>query len=796
MAFPQNKQAAVKPIQKLSVKKKGEEWRKQNMDYYIGLFDSTNGGGRKESLKILYDLYNSVFDLEDIKYVTNPFKVDDGFPASPQNFNIVKPKIDLLLGEESKRPFNFKVIQTNDGAVSQVQAKAKELLTNYVMAASGAKSPEEWEQMSLEDIQTYMRKSYKTIAEETAYHTIESLYTKLNMAHELFKGFKDALIAGEEIYYNGILNGEPDFSRINPVECDYDRDGSTEFIENGDWFLRQVYMTPSAIYDKYFDKLESKDLDDILSVVENGQVSSNSIGDSATTPLIVYKNLATSDSSNPQSSNSDTLVVYHATWKSYKKVGFLTTTDPETGEPKTMYVDETYTIDEGEDIEWKWVTEIWEGYRAGDGIYFGMGPCQYQSISIDDPNSGKLPYCGAVYNNDNSSSKSLMAIMKPLQYMYIALWYRLELAISRDKGKIINMDITQIPKSMGIDVSQWLHYLTALGVNFINPYEEGWDIPGREGGKPAQYNQMSSQDLSMSKVIGEYIQLLDKIEDMVGDLSGVSKQRQGSIQQRELVGNVERSVMQSSHITEPWFWMHNMVKKNVCNSIINVAQTAWSNSDHKKLHYLFNDSTRIFMDISEEFLYADFDIYVTDSTKEDLNIQTIKQLLQPAMQNGASLLDVAEILTSDNISQIKSKLAKIEATRTQMVQAQQQAEQGIQQMELQLKQEDLQLRDEDSRRKAETAIEVAMINADSKMEVAAHQTDASMMNTEEPVGEDNSGEMEKLKIQREKITKDSEIKNRQLAEAARKNRVAEQQKQQEIEIKRKVSNRPVATAKK
>ena len=58
--------------------------------------------------------------------------------------------------------------------------------------------------------------------------------------------------------------------------------------------------------------------------------------------------------------------------------------------------------------------------------------------------------------------------------MYIILWYRLELAIARDKGKVINMDITQIPKSMNITPDRWMHYLSSVGVNFINPYEEGW----------------------------------------------------------------------------------------------------------------------------------------------------------------------------------------------------------------------------------------------------------------------------------------------------------------------------------
>jgi hypothetical protein len=784
-----NEHSSALPVQKLAVSKKTDQWRKNCVDHIIGKYNTTKGGGRKESLKILYDLYNSVFDLDDIKYVTNPYKVNDGFPASPQNFNVVKPKIDLLLGEESKRPFNFKVIQTNDEAVSQVQAKSKELLTNYIMEQAGVKSPEEWQQMSIEDIQTYMQKSYKTIAEETAYHTIESLYTKLNMAHEFFKGFKDALIAGEEIYYNGIINSEPHFERINPIQCDYDRDNSTEFIEDREWFLRVVDMTPSAIYDRFFDLLSASDLDKLLKLSDSGRGNEiSSQGDVKDSPKIIFRDI-TSDRAvqGDEGINSSTLTVYHTVWRSFKKVLFLTYTDPETGQPKTTYVDETYEVSDGEEIETEWVIEIWEGYRVGLDIYFGMKPVEYQSISVDNPNSSKLPYCGAVYNHDNSEGKSLMAIMKPLQYMYIALWYRLELAIARDKGKVVNMDITQIPKSMGIDVSQWLHYLTAVGVNFINPYEEGWDIPGREGGKPAAYNQMTAMDLGMSNVIAEYIQLLEKIEDMIGDLSGVSKQRQGSIQQRELVGNVERSVMQSSHITEPLFWMHNMVKKNVCNMIINVAKSAWANSDDKKLHYLFNDSIRVFINISEDFLYADFDIYVTDSTKEDLDIQQLKGLIQPAMQNGASLLDAAEILSSNNLSQIKSKLTKIEANRMQMVQQQQQAEQAAAQMELQLKQEDLRLRDEDSRRKSETAIEVALINAETKMDQSIGYDQGG------ETGEDPAKtqmEMEKIQLQKDKISKDAELKARQLSEDNRKNRVAEQQRQQEIEIKRKVANKP------
>jgi hypothetical protein len=34
--------------------------------------------------------------------------------------------------------------------------------------------------------------------------------------------------------------------------------------------------------------------------------------------------------------------------------------------------------------------------------------------------------------------------------------------------------------------------------------------------------------------------------------------------------------------------------------------------------------------------------------------------MQPAMQNGASLLDITEIITMDNVTMIKNKLEEIE----------------------------------------------------------------------------------------------------------------------------------------
>ncbi len=1129
------------PEQKLSIRRKNTKWREASIDSIIARENFTLVGDKtlKEEMQIAYDLYNGVFNEEDLKYVTNPYKVDEGFPASPHNFNIIRPKINLLEGEETKRPSNFKVTSTSHEAASHLQDKAKEMLTQYVSEEIGSQMQGQQgdeDNTKLNEILNYLGRKYYSPAEKTASNTLKYLEEKLNLRHEFYKAWKDALIAGREVYYVGILNGEPTLERMNPLYFSCDDSPEIEFIEDGDWALYHTEMTPSSIYDRFYDIMDESDLDKVLEMAGGNGTGSRDKLESISNSPMSWRTTSGVHNGGSNTYDDNTLDVYHGVWKSYKKVGFLTYLD-EDGNEQVEIVDETYEADIDEAIEWEWLPEVWEGYRIGDDLYIGIDPIANQNASIDEPQNVKLPYTGVSYSNTNSIGKSLVQILEPYQKMYITIWYKLELAIARDKGKVINMDITQIPKSMGMDVNKWMHYLTALGVNFVNPHEcfspdtgvimedglvkpikdikigdyvmgldgtsrkvldthdgidhmyrlkhrsgasdqvvnsahknyyyeknyynnqyvpqlknavdlideqntksyksnirytkrandvdlkwnsdialdpyllglwlgdgstgrvsitnidpevtswldgyanenglnismsnenpnsevqvirlfkgsgiknpiadklkeynifynkdipkdyiytsrknrlellaglidtdgcyhdrddiytfsqcesrkhivekaafiarslgfkcsvkkhgeleerylldgdnvsicqptyklsilnwdveiptrierkksnisikkghkdfsnfkidyegvgdyngitidgdhlfllddftivhnSGWDVPGREGGKPSSFNQMSSVDLTMSSVIAEYIGLMDKIEELAGELSGISRQRQGAVTSSELVGNVQRSVIQSSHITEPLFWMHNQAKRRAYNLLLNTAKVAWKNSGKEKLHYVLDDVTRIFMNISDDFLYSDFDIFVTDSTKEQQNIESLKTLMQPAMQNGASLLDVAEIMTLDNMSEIKERLETIEDKRQQMQEQQSQADrdtqQQIQQMISQDKAEDNRIKEEDSIRKADTAIQVALIGQEGN---------------EEPDMEGMSLDSAKLDLQRSKQENDTRLKEMQLQEGKRSSLRSEEQKQQEIEIKRKQANKPTTTAK-
>lgn len=776
------------PIQKLPMSKKTKQWKEDCVNVLVGKasIDKDGYGNTKKEMKIAYDLLNSQYDLNDLKYVTNPYKVDEGFPANPQNMNIIRPKINLLLGEETKRPMNLQVVRTSENASGEIQEKYKQMLMDYMQASVMANLSEEdriryiralesGEIMPPEQIQKYITKSYKDVVEVTAYNIMNYLKQKLNVKHVFMRTWLDALAAGKEVLYVGVNNGEPMLERINPLYFSHDLSPDLEFIEDGEWCARKMYMTYTEIYDRLYDKMEESDLNKLISLVDNNSAGGykNSKKDMVD-DFNGWKFRTISNTINEdETSSTGLLPVWHVCWKSFKKIGFVALPD-EQGNPQRHVVDENYVISGYEipqidengkehNIIWDWIIEVWEGYKIGSELYVGIQPLEYQHVSIDNPNSQKLPYTGAIYNNTNSKGRSLIQLLKPLQYMYIIIWYRLELAMARDKGKVLNIDITQIPKSLNIDVNKWAHYLGAMGINFVNPYETGWDIPGREGGNPSQFNQIAAIDLSMANVIDGYINLMDKIERMVSELSGVSDQREGSVSQYELANNVNVAVTQSALITEPLFWLHDQVKKRALTMVLNTAKELYKNSDKKKLSFILDDGTRAFINITEDFLFEDFDIFLSDNTKDIENLQMIKTLYQPAMQNGASLRDISEIMTLDNISMIRDRLSEIEDKRREFEQQMQQQEAEIQErittMEQESKEQELLLKE------AEMDLAKYKIDQDNRTKIVVAQMGAYRY--QEDLDANNNGipdpmEIAELALRRndsQAIIQDNETKN-------------------------------------
>jgi len=362
--------------------------------------------------------------------------------------------------------------------------------------------------------------------------------------------------------------------------------------------------------------------------------------------------------------------------------------------------------------------------------------------------------------------------MKPFQYLYNIIYYRTELALAKSKGKVALMDIAQIPSSEGWDVSKWMYYLESMGVMFINSREEG-----NRSTQAAPFNQFQSIDLSMGNYINTHVQLLENVKTELGELSGVSRQRQGQVSSSELVGNTERAVVQSSHITEFWFYAHNECKKKVLTALVDVAKMSYR--EGKKIQYIADDMSRTFMNIEpEDFTNSSYGIFVSNASKDDRALDSLKSLAQSALQAGVvSFTDVASILQSESITTVRKMLensqAEMEKKQAEGQQAEMQAAQQTQQAETEKEMAKEDREDARTQLDNDTKVKVALINAEARL-IDADDNNGGYVDRKE--GENASTEIDdsaKRALEQQKMQADLGLKKEELAEKKRSNKANE-----------------------
>lgn len=674
------------PKQKIARSKKGKQWGIANVDNIINMAGITNTIHSAKD-KVNYDLYNNIIDRSDFNYVTNPYGLAEQFPARLNNYNIITQNLKLLEGEEIKRPFNFRVAAVNSEAVSQIEEKKKGLLLDYLeselindLIAQGIniQDPSTGEVMTPEQIEHYMTYSENDIRESVANKLAKYLIPQQNLLYKFNKGFKDMLITAKEFYYVGIEGGSPVVRVVNPIDFRYDKNQDEEFIQDAQWACETTYCTTSEIIDAFHDELSDTEVNKI----ESRDFHTTDLGLDPTDGAIemTYQTPGQSDGN----AMSNYIPVTRVEWKSLRKIGFLKYYDEDLIEQQII-VDETYKVqkEKGESIEWVWINEVWEGTKIGSDIYVKIQPKTVQYRSMDNPAICKLGYVGVVYNARNSDATSLVDLVKHHQYLYNIIMYRMEFEIAKAKGKKMVMDVAQIPRSQGIDLEKWMYYFDSMGIAFINSFEEG---KGKFQGQVSQFNQFTAVDMSLSQSVGQYIAILNKIEEQANTLMGISKQRQGAISSSETVGGVERSVIQSSHITEPLFYIHNEVKKHVLTQLIECAKYAYK--DGKKINYIGDDMTRVFLSIDEDFVNADYGVFVTNGAKEVKALEDLRSIAQQAVASGiVSLKELVSIFDTDSIADIKNVVKMAEIRSDEKQQQEYQAQQDLQAQQLQAQQE-------------------------------------------------------------------------------------------------------------
>ena len=792
------------PQQQLPMSKKTKTWRKQHLDWADARTFFNYAPVRNSVIhkRINYDLFNGKLHMQDLEVVLNPEHLKEkSTPTDIQHYPIINSKLQVLRGEEAKRVFDFKVVVTNPNSISEIEENKRDaVLMQLQQLVSEQSSTEEEFQQKLEKMSDYFTYEWQDMREVRANNLLTHYIKEYNMPLLFNQGFMDAAIVGEEIYQCDIRGGEPVIERVNPLKIRVFKSGYSNRIEDADIIIMEDYWSPGQIIDAYYDVLSKKDIEYIESapdiVPQADEMGHQDERAAFVNHHMIDDVIAGTDENGmgfyfdpfglfsdgagdllPFDTNGNVRVL-RMYWKSRRKIKKVKSYDPETGESVYNFYPETYVINEamGEEEEIHYINEAWEGTKIGQEVYVNMRPRVIQYNRLSSPSRCHFGIVGSIYNLNDSKPYSLVDMMKPYNYLYDAIHDRLNKMMAKNWGKIITLDLAKVPKDWNVD--KWLYFAKKNSIAVVDSFKEG-NIGAATGKLAGALNNASSGviDAELGNSIQMYINMLEFIKMEMSEVVGITKQREGQISNRETVGGVERATLQSSHITEWIFTIHDDVKKRALECFLETAKIALKGRS-AKFSYILSDGSQRIADIDgDEFAESDYGLVVDNSNGlQDLS-QKLDGLAQAALQN--QLISFSTIMKLYNSSSLaeKQRLVENDERKIQERQAQQaQAEQQMREAELQqqaaLEQAKLEQEDALNQRDNETKIIVANLahmddgvqepeysqEAKDKLAESMRQFDARLKFDEKKLELERQTTEKELQIKREALHKKNTTK--------------------------------------
>jgi hypothetical protein len=649
-----------KPNQIIPYSMKTPQWFHENAEYYIRNSWTMSTGGTTSDMSIsqLYEVYNNQFPLSWFTHLTDPLNAKKAqhkrFPAKIRPINILRTSIDLLINELSQRPFVVQVVNTGEKAYNEYQERSQAALVQNLTqhfaqamqataAEEGVPGMEEPQQQEIPLPAAIQERFLATYADNQAIKGQRWLNKTLDQQSFLRKRtqmMKDYLIAGWAYSFQNIVNGKFEYERISPLELKYAMSPNATFVKDAAWAVRRYYLTTADAVEQFYQTLSKKSIEQIYSRTAsnqdlpfNGQMFYNYLKESINT-------------------TKDLVHVYHVVWRGKKGVKIITFPDPMTGEMQELEVDEDYPVDKeaGETSRIEYRDEIYQCYRLMEDIYCEEGPLPIQN--------GALPYNGRAFSDTHAQNISVMQIGLPFQIMVMILNWTIERMIAKSKGKILLIDVNAVPTHGDWDEEKFFYYGEAMGYFLM-------DRDNRKVDK--SWNQYTVLDMSMYENIKQLIDLQNHYRQMWDDVLGITMPRKGQTFASSSPTNNERSLFQSNIITDNIFTSFEEFVNEDLNQMLEFSRVLVS--EGTKDLYTSDLMDTMLLDLDPvEYCNACLNVMVKTSAKEQRRLDELKMYTQEMLQNGASPSTILEIILTENVAELRTKLKFIEQTAAKAAQ--------------------------------------------------------------------------------------------------------------------------------
>lgn len=643
------------------------EHTKRVMDHYISssTFVDEIVNPSVRDIRIFYSAYNNQLPDSYFRYVINPLNSSNqdytNWPARLRPYTIIRPNVDLLEGEYERRPFAFTVKVHNADAVNvlqdkQYQAILQTLQQQFINALNerGHDTGQPTQETEPpEKIKELMASNYRDQRAMMGEAALDIIIDRQHLEEKFRKMLHDWLIAGECYSFKGMRGEKMVYEVVSPLDMDYDKAPDVDYIEDGQWAVRRMYMTSSDVNDFFYEELKADEIDIIED--ENGHMTLRGVGTGMQAMVRDDRDLRRSK-----------VVVFHVTWKYMMKVGILTYIN-DMGETEQMEVPEQYKVDKqaGESVEWYWVNQVWEGYRLSDNMYFGMRPLPSQRNTVNNLSECKLPYNGRRFSDRHAQNVSIVEMGLAYETLHRILHFNLEKTIAKSKGKIILLDKNVIPRKDGWDEEKFFYWAEANGFALIDRNQPGVD---------KTFNQYTVLDLGLYQHITSIIEIMEYIKKEWDELLGITRQRKGDVKSSDTARGTQAAIGQSAVISERIFSKFEEFVRAELQGLLDVSKLAWVDG-FQALHQGDDLRSSILQIDPSQYVETDYGVDISRSARDLQNLEMVRQQVQSFAQNGSTPSTIIDVVQAQSLSKLRSILKEAERASIEANQKAQMAEQ-------------------------------------------------------------------------------------------------------------------------
>lgn len=588
-------------------------------------------------------------------------------------------------------------------------------------------------------INNYYKYDKEDIVEDTVKKLTLKLRQDLHIERKSVKNFVSEVVTGKQYYfvdYNDETH-ELEFETVNGLNVRYPKIDGVEWIQDGPWVMIENTISLNYAIDKYGlnSTEEIEKLRTSISSLDSTQFFSAEFG----------RDVSARSLYSGSNSITDGISERKIYWRSSKKIQVKRSPNPYDGgkvfthfiddeqkyfqegqlywdNKKKVYVDkksgneyqkkDVILSNKGEKLETRYIDEVYEATILGDDVFKRMRKKPTRLYSNDNYSWTSLPLFGKTFNSITERPYSLIWDTKDIQKLYNILNYHRELLLATSGVKGTIMDISQKPE--GMDKKEWLYY-KKLGTQWIETI--------KKHGRPMSFNQFGSYDDTMSASVQYIDNMMLMLDDVLGNIIGVGRQRQGQVSASDQVATYQMAINQNSLITEMIYAEHDEIERRAVEALVNYA-IKYKYMDGGDFDYKTDGmGTEMFKIPPQMFDEIDIQVGVANNTIDEQKLKELKQFAikeydkgvlpfkdMIALYDTSTLIDMRkkfEIFTEEafDVAQRNAEnTANIDIQKEErLIQAKAEVDMQAKKMDIQLKQLELQLKGQIEQTKNQTA---------------------------------------------------------------------------------------------